>query len=51
MITIQHYIRAQSLEQAYELNQNRRNRILAQNLSFSELKAEALWDSEYVSVV
>ncbi|MCI8437362.1 MAG: hypothetical protein HFF59_02740 [Lawsonibacter sp.] len=28
MITIQHYIRAQSLEQAYELNQKRRNRIL-----------------------
>ena len=28
MITIQKYVRAQSLEEAWQLNQNRRNRIL-----------------------
>ena len=29
MITIQKYVRAQSLEEAWQLNQNKRNRILA----------------------
>ena len=28
MITIQKYVRAQSLEEAWQLNQNKRNRIL-----------------------
>ena len=28
MITIQNYVRAQSLEEAWQLNQNKRNRIL-----------------------
>ena len=28
MITIQKYVRAQSLEEAYTLNQNKRNRII-----------------------
>ena len=29
MMTIQNYVRAQSLQQAYDLCQNRRNRIVA----------------------
>ena len=28
MITIQKYVRAQSLEEAWQLNQNKRNRVL-----------------------
>ena len=37
MITIQKYVRAQSLEEAWQLNQNKRNRILGGMLLLQDL--------------